>query len=244
VNERPLPRSRLAGARIAVISPVLPTEAIDVEATLRPLRDSTAEIENFFLDEGPASIETEADIESCLPGLLAVGKRVAESGWQALVVNCMCDPGVPELRERTAVPVFGPAETSMHAITAAGGHFSVLDVVSDGREMVEEQIARYGLRSYYVSYRSIDVPVLELFSEPARTIAALEGAALAALADGADTLLLGCTGLAELARQLRAALAARGRYPAIVEPLLTSILVARTLLEARVPDARVGSGGR
>ena len=120
MNKVPIPRLRPAGARIAVISPVVPTDAIDVEATLRPLRDSTAEIENFFLDEGPASIETEADIESCLPGLLAMGERVAQAGWQALVINCMCDPGVRELRARIAVPVFGPAETSMHAIAAAG----------------------------------------------------------------------------------------------------------------------------
>jgi allantoin racemase len=226
-----------------VITPVVPTDAIDVEATLRSIRNPTTEIENFFLDAGPASIETEADVELCLPGLLSMGERVAKVGWQALVINCMCDPGVRELRAQLAVPVFGPAETSMHAIAAAGGRFSVLDVVSDGREMVEAQIATYGLRSHYVSHRAIDVPVLQLFSEPARTSSALEVAALAALADGADTLLLGCTGLAELALLLRAALAARGLHPAVVEPLLTSVLVARTLLDARLPDASVGSQG-
>jgi len=226
--------------RISVISPVTSTDAIDVEATLRPLRDPTVEIESFFLESGPPSIETEADVAACLPGLLASGVRVLAAGWQGLVINCMCDPGLKELRARVLAPVFGAAETSMHAIAAAGGRFSVLDVVSGGREMVEAQVATYGVRSHYVSHRSIDVPVLQLFTDPAGTVAALEGAALAALADGADTLLLGCTGLAELARRLRSALGARGVHPTVVEPLATSVRVARAILEARAPDAPCG----
>jgi len=228
-------------ARVAVVSPVVQTDAINVEATLRPLRDPNVDIENFFLEMGPASIENETDIERCLPGLLAMGKRVTSAGWQALVINCMCDPGIRELRTESKIPVFGPAETSMHTIAAAGGRFSVLDVVSEGREMVERQVATYGLRAHYVSHHAIHVPVLELFTEPARTLAALERAALAALSDGADTLLLGCTGLAEMARLLRVALDVRGRHPSVVEPLLTSVRVARVLLEAREPYVCAGA---
>jgi allantoin racemase len=223
--------------RLALITPVIPTDAIDVEASLVPLRSGAVEIASFFLEAGPACIETEADVEACLPGLLATGERLVADRWQGLVINCMCDPGVQELRARLTVPVFGPAETSMHAIASAGGLFSVLDVVSGGREMVEEQVARFGVNSNYVSHHSIDVPVLELFSDPTATVAALEGAAMAAIADGANTLLLGCTGLAELVKRLRLVLSGRGVYPMVVEPLGMTMQIARILLESRVPPA-------
>lgn len=227
----------MSDLRLAVISPVVPTGAIDVEASLTPLRTGTVEIRNFFLEAGPPCIETEADVQACLPGLLAIGERLAGERWHGLVINCMCDPGVQELRARIAVPVFGPAETSMRAIAAAGGRFSVLDVVADGRQLVEEQVGRFGVHENYVSHRSIDVPVLELFSDPAATVAALEEAAIAALSDGANTLLFGCTGLANLVNRLRSLLAVHGLHPLTVEPLATSIQVARSLLDSCDPAA-------
>jgi allantoin racemase len=228
------PKSFDTRFRVAVISPVLRTDAIDVDATLRPLRSTTLEVENFFLDAGPASIENESDIAASVPGVLAVGARLRSAGWDALVVNCMCDPGLSELRASVAMPAFGTAETSMHAIVAAGGRFSVLDVVSDGQAMVEAQIAGYGVLSNYVSHRAIGRHVLELFSDLGRTHDALERAALEALADGADTVLLGCTGLAEVADELRRRLAARGVRHPVVEPLTTTLFVAKALLKAHV----------
>lgn len=218
--------------RIAVISPVLKTDTIDVKATLRPLCDLSLRIENFFLDEGPAAIETDSDVAACLPGLLATAARLARDDWQAFVINCMCDPGLIELRAAHRTPVFGPAETSMRAIASSGARFSVLDIVAEGRELVERQVRCYGVASLYVSHHSIEMPVLELFRFPGDTIAALETIALAALKEGAETLLLGCTGLAELARSLRVRLQERGFSAPVVEPLGTTLAVARALLGA------------
>jgi len=216
-------------ARIAVISPVVATDAIDVQATLRPFCSSTLRIDNFFIEEGPAAIETETDVAACLPGLLTTAARLVSQGWQALVINCMCDPGVRELRAAHAIPVFAPAETSMRAIASSGGCFAVLDV-ADGRELVERQVECYGVKAHYVSHHTIKVPVLELLRAPERTLDALERVARVALQDGADTLLLGCTGLAELASRLRARLKARGLSAAVVEPLGTTLAMAHGLL--------------
>ena len=216
--------------RIAVISPVLATDSIDVQATLRPFRDLSLRVENFFIDEGPPAIETEADITACLPGLLATAARLARQDWQAFVINCMCDPGVAELRAAHAIPIFGPAETSMRAIASSGARFAVLDVVAEGRELVERQVECYGVRAQYVSHHAIEIPVLELFVTPERTLAALEKAARAALKEGAETMLLGCTGLAEFARSLRARLNEGKFSPAVVEPLGTTIAVTHALL--------------
>lgn len=221
--------STLNLGRIAVISPVLATDVIDVQATLQPFRDLSLRVENFFIEDGPPAIETDADAAACLPGLLRAAGRLVRKDWQVFVINCMCDPGVAELRATYDIPVFGPAETSMRAIASSGARFAVLDVVAEGRELVERQVERHGVNAAYVSHHAINVPVLQLFRAPDRTLAALEKAARAALNDGADTLLLGCTGLAELARSLRARLKACGLSAVVVEPLGTTLAVAHAL---------------
>jgi allantoin racemase len=217
-----------ARTRLAVLSPVLETRAIDVDAQLRAVRRPDEEIENFFLADGPCSIETEEDVAKALPGILETGARIASHGWHAIVINCMCDPGVRELRASLAIPVFGPAETSMHLLAAAGRRFSVLDVVSEGRELVEWQVEAFRVADHYVSHHAIDVPVLELYRSPERTVVALVEAAQAALREGADAVLLGCTGLAELAAALEARLPAGTAV--VAEPFALTVGAARALI--------------
>ena len=164
-------KTTLEGRRIALITPVLATDDIDVRATLHSLSERTLHMENYFIDEGPPAIETDAD------------------------------------------------------------------VVAEGRELIERQVASYGVSERYVSHHAIDIPVLELFHAPEATLAALEKAARAALEEGAETLLLGCTGLAELARGLRTRLDRHGLRPAVVEPLSTTIAIVHALLDAGVLQA-------
>jgi hypothetical protein len=102
-------------ARIAMISPVLATEAIDVQATLRQFRNPNLRGDNFFIEERPLTIETEADVT-----------------------------GVDALCAAHAIPVFGTAETSMRAIASCGGCFAVLDVVAERCEVVEPQAVCHG----------------------------------------------------------------------------------------------------
>jgi allantoin racemase len=217
--------------RIAVISPVVKTGTYDLEAQFAPLRGDTLDIRNFLIAEGPRAVEDETDVVACLPGVLAVGRDLAQEGYDAIVINCMCDPALDELRDTVTLPVFGPAQTSMHVAAALGARFSLLDVASGGRELVETQVERYGVRSSYVSHRFIDVPVLELLQDPLRTVNALEVQALAAVDEGADAVLLGCTGLAELVHRLREKLSTHAGSPRVIEPLRTTLAVARTLLE-------------
>lgn len=220
-------------AFIAVISPVVDTGAIDVERTLAPFRAPGLSVRNFFLDEGPASIETETDIAACLPALLRTARALDDEGADAIVINCMCDPGLEELRATLNAVILGPAQTSMHIAASLAARFSVLDVLKGGREYVEQQILHYGLSQSYASHRAIEIPVLELYRDPERTLVALETEARAAIErDAAGVLLLGCTGLAELAENLNDRLIARGERCRMIEPLRATIGVARTLLES------------
>jgi len=215
-----------------VITPAVDTGAIPVDESLEAYRSSHLEVRHLFLEEGPESIESEMDVQACLPGLLSAARSIDVRAADVVVVNCMCDPGVRELRTLLPVPVLGPAQTSMHVAAALGRRFSVLDVLAEGRADVERQIEEFGLSRSYASHRALGIRVLDLFRDKERTLAALEREARAAFSrDGADTLLLGCTGLAGLAAELNVRLRADKSPHRILEPLQTTLGVARTLVE-------------
>jgi allantoin racemase len=209
---------------VLVITPVVDTGAIDVEPALAPFRTDRVTITNVFIDEGPPAVETEADVIACLPEVMRAARGATAD---AVVINCMCDPGVPELRQVLSVPVFGAAQTSMHVAASLGMRFSVIDVLPEGREYVERQVQKFGLGGSFASHRALGIPVLELFRDPERTLKALEREARHALEDdGADSLLLGCTGLAQLAVRFNARLASQGRSCQILEPFGITLGVA------------------
>jgi allantoin racemase len=215
---------------VLVITPAVDTGAIEVEPSLQPFRSERIAVTNVFIDDGPASIETEADVEACLPGVMRVARSPVAVAADAIVINCMCDPGVEQLRHMFDKPVLGAAQTSMHVAASLGTRFAVLDVLAEGRDYVERQVEQFGLRAHYASHRALGIPVLELYSDVERTLAALtREATLATTVDGASTLLFGCTGLAQLADEFNAGLGLdQGRYR-LIEPLRVTLGAACAL---------------
>jgi allantoin racemase len=241
MSREPEARRHASPARIAVLTPAIDTGAIDVESALAPLRSTALLIDSFHIAEGPPAINDEADVAACLAGLLSIGVRVAGLGYDAIVVNCMYDPGLTALRAAAAVPVLGPAQTSMHVAAALGARFSIVDVqdnAQSGKAIFENLVASYGVKENYVSHHPIDTPILELFHDPQSTVAALYVATRAALADGANMTIFGCTGLAGLADGVRRRFLDNGLQLRMIEPLQTTIAVAAALVSTSALGAR------
>jgi allantoin racemase len=229
---------------LAVITPTIDIGVVALDSALAPFRAPGLSVENYFIDAGPKSIETERDIAECLPGLFRKAHMAVADGADAIVINCMCDPGVEDLRSSINTPVFAPAQTAMHIAAAMGARFAVIDVLAECREFVDHQVRRYGLEDAYASHRALDIPVVELHSNPPRTLAALEREGHAAIIDdGAELLILGCTFLAEFAAHLDDRLRLRGHRCQIIEPLHTTLAVARSLIYTDIATGARPSGG-
>ena len=68
----------------------------------------------------PPAIQGPEDGEACLPGLFRVFDReMAASAYDAVVIACFDDTGVPELKRRAGVPVIGIGEAAYHAAVLA-----------------------------------------------------------------------------------------------------------------------------
>lgn len=153
--------------------------------------------------KGPISIQGPEDGILALPGLLDEVEKGVSDGMDAFIIACFDDTGLDEARAITSRPVIGIGEAAFHASMMKGHSFSVVTTLSVSVPVIEENIARYGVRDYCRKVRASEVPVLDLEkpgSEAERKISDEIGVALKE--DQCGAIVLGCAGMTDLASRL------------------------------------------
>jgi allantoin racemase len=155
-------------------------------------------------DFGPASIEGYFDEAFSVPGVLAEMSKVTEA--DAFVIACFDDTGLEAARCMTSAPVVGIGEAAFHMASLIAEKFSVVTTLSRSIAPIERNLAKYGLAARCARVRAADVPVLALEEPGSMARKAIERQIESALADdGAEAIVLGCAGMADLARDLERA---------------------------------------
>jgi allantoin racemase len=220
-------------ARIRVVIPVVGEHWIAPvqEAYGRAGRPGT-EISAVAIDRGPASIESVRDEALAVPGVLSRVRAAEEEGMDAVVLDCMADPGLDPARELASIPVIGPAQAGMHLAAMLAHRFSVITVLEQGIPRVHRQILGYGLAGKVASVRAINIPVLEMGEDRERVIqAVIEESARAVREDGAHIIVPGCTEMIGMAPVVQEGLAERGCEVPVVDPPAVAIKLAEGLVD-------------
>lgn len=157
---------------------------------------------------GPASIESHYDEALSVPGVLAEVAEGERSGVDGYVLACFGDPGLDAARELAAGPVVGIAEAAMRTATYLGRTFTVVTTLARTRGRAWDLVERYGVTKFCAGVHDVDIPVLELDQDPDTLEKLTEACASALARDGADAVVLGCAGMADLCADLTKALGA------------------------------------
>jgi allantoin racemase len=220
-------------ARIRVIVPVVGEHWIAPvqEAYGRAARPGT-EISAVAIDRGPASIESVRDEALAIPGVLSRVRTAEAEGMDAVVLDCMADPGLDPARELASIPVIGPAQAAMHLAAMLAHRFSAITVLEQGIPRVHRQILRYGLAGKVASVRAINIPVLEMGEDRERVIqAVIEESARAVREDGAHMIVPGCTEMIGMAPVVQEGLAERGCEVPVIDPPAVAVKLAEGLVD-------------
>ena len=204
--------------RIRVIHPVV--RGVLAEDVLPPL-PSFVDGETDWLDEGPSSIECRADCARAVPLVLERIVAAAADGVDGIVVNCFMDPGLEPGRELVRVPVAGPAQSAMTLATTLGDRFSVILPAASGAPIVAAQASRYVGRERLASVRAVEMPVAELHDGERLAAGLLDQAERAVAEDGADVVILGCTGMCAVTETVRQAF--DGRDIPVLDPTVSAV---------------------
>lgn len=152
--------------------------------------------------DSPASIEGYADEALCVAPLMREVAAGTAAGADAVVVACFDDPGLGACRTVTERPVVGICEAAMLLASTVAARFQVVTTLRRAVPVIEDLAQAYGMGAKCTRVRACEVPVLSLEVEgsPAQRLVREEVAAAAR--DGAEAVILGCAGMADLAAQL------------------------------------------
>lgn len=173
--------------------------------------------------DGPEAIESDQDVADAVAPMIGLAETVSAA---AFVVACFSDPGVDELRSAVDVPCFGIAECAVLMAMSQARKVGIVSSVDASIPRHARYWDRLGISGRVVSDRAIGRGVLDL--EGPDAFADTLSTARAVVADGADCVILGCTGLAHA----RSALERELNVP-VVDPCQAATSMAVSVLQSR-----------
>ena len=223
------------GIRIKVVIPNASVEFRKSQIEERKMAAwSDTEIEVVCLEHGPDSIESAYDEALAAPYILEEVKKAEAEGFDAVSLDCAMDTVVRAAREAVRIPVTSAGEASYLLAMSLCRRFSVVTVMKSTADEISENISKYGFGSRVASVRSADVPVLDLTDEERSFKAILREARLAIENEGAEAIVLGCTGMSSLTKKLQKELGVPVIDPAVASLKLAEVYVIMGLTTSSI----------
>ena len=189
--------------RILIVNPNTTASMTEkIGAAARSVANPGTEVVAVNPGMGPVSIEGYYDEAFSLPGLLEEISKGLKQGFDGFVIACFDDTGLNAARALAKEPVIGICEAAMHTASLVGERMSVITTLKRSVPVIEDLARRYGVAER-CRVRAADVPVLALEEPQSDAKERIrEQIRLAVGDDGADTIILGCAGMADLANAL------------------------------------------
>jgi len=212
---------------VRIFNPNTSTTVTDsvVRAIAPVVAASAFRFESATAASGPEGIVTQEDFDQAQLGVVAyvAGQRDAAD---AFVVACFSDPGVDQARMASGgKPVLGLGEAGLRAALRHGKRVGVVAIADAAIPRHMRHWAQMGLQDSVVGERALNLRV-DQSGDPAVAWETLREAGRRLRdVDGADVLLLGCAGMADLRAPLEDALG----MP-VIEPCAAAAIEALKLL--------------
>ena len=191
-----------------------------IAAAVESMGLSDLPVQCHTLEAGPHGVQSQMDADLVLSPLLLCAREL-ESGAAAVVIACFSDPGLNLLREQLRIPVLGIAECGVFQALSLGQRFGVISILSASIPRHLRYFGAMGVLGRLAGDRAVGLTVAELADE-ARTFdrMAQTGAALRDQ-DGAESIVMGCAGMARYRKRLESELG----IP-VVEPVQAAVGMA------------------
>ncbi|MNX26819.1 Asp/Glu/Hydantoin racemase [compost metagenome] len=207
--------------RITLVNPnslVKVTEAI--ERAVAPYTHLPLEFRCLTSSEGPAGIQTQAEADASIASMAPLFLREAAT-TDAFVVACFSDPGLHGLRDLVAAPVLGIGECSVLTAMSIATRIGVIAIAGASIPRHLRYFRAMGVADRICGELALNMKVSDL-ADPEQAFLRMEevGKTLRD-AHGADVLIMGCAGMADLRERLEDACG----LP-VVEPTQAAVAMA------------------
>lgn len=181
-------------ARILVINPNSSTACgAGIDAAVAPFRHAGGPaIDVMTLRNGPAAIYSWRDWHAAVEPLC---RCIEDEPADIYVVACASDPGIEAARATTQRPVLGVFRSAVAAAIARGERFGVVAIVDASIARHHAALRAIGLEQRLAVEIALNV-TMDTLLDPAAARSRLIDAARRCADAGAETVILGCTGMA------------------------------------------------
>jgi allantoin racemase len=223
---------------VHVITPII-SEGFRTQEDFKACERDDLKVTFSILETGPASVESEFDEALCIPDTIRRAIEAERAGADAIVIDCMGDPGMNACREAVSIPVLGPCQSAIYVASMLGNRFSFITVLERLRAMVHHIVAGYGVSGNYASFEAVDVPVLDIGHDTGKLGRALTEKAIKAVKeDHAGAIVLGCTGFLGLAEHMYEGLREQNIDVPVIDPIPLTIRMADTLVKCGLSHSK------
>ena len=217
--------------KICIINPNT-TKAMTqkIDLTAKKFASADTEIVSVEPNVGPESIEGFYDEAFCIPGLVEEIEKHSDA--DSYIIACFDDTGLEVIRSITEKPVIGIGEAAYHIATMVAGNFTVITTLSRSIRPLTHNLKKYGLFENCVKVTAIEVPVLDLENISKENLDKLnKGIQDTKKNDNAEAVILGCAGMADLAKNLET----KHKLP-VIEGVSPAVVLAESLVNLKIID--------
>lgn len=192
-----------------------------ISEALNPLRlNDGPKIECVTLEEGPKGIQCQRDVDNVISPMVDKVQALEQTA-AAFVIACFSDPGLYSVREVTAKPVLGIAESGVLAALSQGQRFGVIAILPGSIPRHLRYFGAMGVLDRFAGDLAINMTVADLADKSLTFERMCEVGQTLIRQHGADVLVMGCAGMASF----RAGLQQELNVP-IIEPTQAAVTLA------------------
>lgn len=227
--------------KILFIRPII-TERADYleEDILKEFAHPGIEVIARHLEYGPDSIENEHDLVYSAPFVLEEAIKGEKDGFDGIISYCFVNPAVDACREAVSIPVLGSGEASMTLASATSRRIGIVTILPNIVPLIRKQCKDYITSGKLVSIRNANIPVVGIGDGSDEIFDKLYKESKACIEeDGADCIVLGCTGFAGFAKRISDKLAEEGYIVPVVDPAASSLKMIEALVTCDMKNSSI-----
>jgi allantoin racemase len=225
--------------KLKIIVPIVTSKYNDlireeVAAVLAP----DAKIDLVNIPRGTDAIESRFDEFQNAPGIIELSLQAKSEGFDAIFVDCFGDPSVDAVRELVNIPVLGGFTPSILMAKSVAQRYSIVTILPNIVPLLVDLERKAGVCAEVVSNRAVDISVKNL-SNHDKLLTALFEQSKAAVHEGAQAIILGCTGMLGVAGELQTMLAKKKMPVPVIDPTQCAITILESMVRMKLSHSRL-----
>ena len=224
----------MPAAKILIVNPNTTASMTQtIGAAARAVAAPGTEIVAVTSSMGPVSIEGFYDEAFAVPGLIRALLEAPDA--DAGIIACFDDTGLDAARSVARFPVVGICEAALMTAGQLAKRIAIVTTLPRSIVPLEELVRRYGFADRAV-VTACNVAVLDLEKTGSDAAEKLDAEIALALDKGAEAIVLGCAGMADLALTL----SQRFGIP-VIDGVAAAVKQAEALVGLKLTTSRRGS---